>query len=253
VLPPAIEGLVYVDAATAERAELPPGLNPAAASLVRLNIDHHADNTRFGDLVWVDATMSATAQMILRLLPAAAIPLTREVATCLLVGVIMDTGGYRFPNTRAAALRDTAELVEAGADYAATIDSLFFQEPYPRRLLEARILQNATFAHQGRVLYAVVGEDWFRTAGVDPADTEGLIDPLRSVAGVDIACLIQVDGAVVRFSLRSRSAAIPVNLIARALGGGGHAQAAGAKVTGLTLEQAETRLLDLTGKALGLG
>jgi phosphoesterase RecJ-like protein len=100
------------------------------------------------------------------------------------------------------------------------------------------------------MMYAVLAPAWFAELGVPPGDTEGLIDSLRAVDGVEIACLIQPEADGVRLSLRARSPACPVDGIAHELGGGGHALASGARLAGVSAAEAERVLLEKTGKVL---
>jgi len=111
-------------------------------------------------------------------------------------------------------------------------------------------LQNAHFTFEGRLAYAVMDANTRAKYGVRSDETEGVIDILRSIEGVQIACLIQPQGKTVRLSLRSREPAYPVDSIARKLGGGGHRLAAGAELTDSTVREAETQLLQLARKVL---
>lgn len=241
---------VCLDVTQWDRVDAPAGIDRRVMSADVCVIDHHPDNSRFGDVIWVDPGKAATAQMIACLLRDWGIALSAEAATCLLAGMIMDTGGFRFPNTDASVLQDAAFLVDAGARYSRVMHSLFMREPYARRLLEAKLLERARFAHDGRLIYAVLTRDVMRELKLPPEDTEGLIDPLRGIEGVDIACLIQVETDHIRFSFRSHKESLPVNEIAHELGGGGHVMAAGAQVPGLTVAEAEEKLLLLTRRAL---
>ena len=117
-------------------------------------------------------------------------------------------------------------------------------------MLQAKLLEDARFAHDKRQIYAILTPEMLTEAGLSPADTEGVIDTLKSVDGVDIACLIQPEPGRVRFSLRSQNPDIPVNGIARQIGGGGHRMAAGARAEGLTVREAEKKLVELTQRVL---
>jgi len=248
--PAGVDGVICLDTTDRGRLDAPAGLIAAEAGPATLVVDHHPDNSVFGDLNWVAPDMAATAQMLAVLLNQWRPELLPAAADALLVGLAMDTGGFRFANTDPAAFQTAAILLRAGARHREIMDVLFFSEPHGLLLLRARLLQDAVFAHDRSLLYATLSPELIAEYGVDPADTEGLIDGLRIVQGVCIACLLQPGGGQVRFSLRSRDPAFPVNGIAAALGGGGHRLAAGAKVTGMTLEHAERTLLELTGKVL---
>jgi len=247
-----VDGIVCLDVANWERADLPPGI-PSERGRVAIpvcNIDHHSDNTRFGDLNLVQADMPATAQVLAELLAEAAIDTDAAAATRLLVGLLMDCGGFRFRNTGPAALRGAASLIEGGADYHRVVDRLFFSEPMARLRYKAKILADARPAHGGKLLYAILDPAEVKAFGVQLADTEDVIDVLRVIEGVEIACLLQPDEGAVRFSLRGRSERYPVDVIAHELGGGGHRLAAGAKVGNISLSAAADLLVAMTGKVL---
>lgn len=247
------DGVVCLDGTGWDRLDLPLGLEPQKVGIPACVIDHHPDNQRFGDLSWVEPTSAATAQMLIELLRSWGVGVDSQVASCLLCGLITDTGGFRFANVTAAVLRDAAGLIDSGADCHALMKGLFMREPYGRRLLEAKIVEQACFAHSGRLVFSVLTDAMMAETGVEPADTEGLIDVLKSVDGVEIACLLQPGPDHVRLSLRSMNPAQPVDDIAHAFGGGGHRLAAGARVAGGTLAQVEARLLELTQRVLDHG
>lgn len=243
--PAAFDGVVCLDCARIDRLDLPPGwTTETLKSLPTLNLDHHADNSRFAAVNLVDPAMAASCQYLLHLLETLAWRLPAPAADWLLAGLLMDTGAFRFTNTNPDVLRAGARLVEAGAEYARVMDGLFAHEPYKRRLLAARLLERAEFHFGGRLLLTVLEPAWFAEFDVAPADSEGLIDTLRILDGVLVAALLQPEDGRVRISLRSRGETWPVDGVAHALGGGGHRLAAGIKLPGATLDEARRRLCD---------
>ena len=242
------DGVIALDCARADRLELPPGMRVADRPWPLVNLDHHQDNPGYGDLNLIDGTACSTAEILFRLARALDWRVSPATATALLVGAVTDTGCFRFTNTSPASFRLAADLVEAGADYAAAMDSLYFQEPFGRLRLGAALVENACFAYDGRLIYSVLTPEMTAGFGVRPAETEDLIDALRCVHGVEIACLIQPEPACTRFSFRSRSPALSVAEIAKRLGGGGHHAAAGARIPAVPVVEAERILIELTAK-----
>lgn len=243
--------VLCLDTSNPERVSPAEGLQVAGATVC--NVDHHADNRRYGHLNWVEPSASATAEMLAHLFDQAPFCLAPDAASCLLAGMLMDTGGLRFPNTSPTCLRTVASLIEQGADYATLSDALFFREPWERRRLEAHLVETATPVFNGQLLYAVLHPDEAQRRGLDRADLEGLIDVLRSVAGVRIACLVQPENENVRVSLRARAPDAPVDTIARALGGGGHPLAAGATIENASSEEAVRTILTSAEEVLNHG
>jgi phosphoesterase RecJ-like protein len=246
------DGILCLDSARLDRVDFPPELKVAdSATLPLCNLDHHADNERFGGTHVILPQMAATAQLLLNYALSRKLEVPAAAASWLLSGLVMDTGAFRFTNTSAAVLRDAAALVECGAEYSLVMDGLFNHEPLARRLLAARLLETAEFHFGGALLLSQLQPGWLEEFGVAGSDTEGLIDALRVIDGVEISAMIQKDGANARISLRARSERTPVDEIAHALGGGGHRLASGIKMKDTTMDAARTALLAEAGKMLG--
>jgi bifunctional oligoribonuclease and PAP phosphatase NrnA len=219
--------LVALDCASATRlSDRPPG---ELAGLV-VNVDHHHDNTRFGAVNLVDGGASSSAELVLRLLRAAGLPLTREVAEPLYVGLVTDTGRFGYSNATADAHRAAAELIEAGAEPAPLARRLYEERPLANVLLLGRALSGATALLDGRLVLSVLVRADFRAAGTD--DTEGIPEALRGVRGAEVAALAREVAGGWRISLRAAGDAVDVSAIAREAGGGGHRAAAGATFSG---------------------
>ena len=204
----------------------------AAADTV-VDIDHHHDNSRFGDANLVVGTASSSAEILAGVFDALGAEITPAIAEALYVGLVTDTGRFQYRTTSPAALRLAARLVEAGADVHKVFERVFESMPFGKLVLLGRVIANAVSYQDGRVLISHVTRDDLLLAKGDEATTEGLIDELRKVEGVEVAGLIREqlpleDGTITanRVSLRSRGH-IDVSLVARKSSGGGHKQAAG--------------------------
>ncbi len=216
--------LIAVDCAT-ERRMWPEPVHEAARMII--DIDHHQDNTRFGDLNLIEPDASSTAEVLVGVIDAAGWPLTREVAEALYVGLVTDTGRFGYTNTRPRAHEIAARMIAAGVDPAAMSRRLFEEQPLDRLLLMGRALEGARALADGRMLAAVLTEDDFTRAGGD--DCEGIVEVMRGVRGVSAAALVRESGppGLYRVSLRSVDPRVDVAAIAREEGGGGHKAAAG--------------------------
>lgn len=210
---------------------------------VWINIDHHFTNERFGDLTYVDATAPAAGQILYELFRQCDLPLTYEMADNLFVAMSTDTGSFQYPNTTARTYEIAADLIRAGANVGDLSQKMY--ESYPRRRLELlRALLNVLrFTSQDRVASFGLTAETARALGVQPDDTEGLIDTIRSIDGVVAAAFFEetADGKV-RISLRSKSATIDVSKVCGQFGGGGHKLAAGARASG-TLAEVQEKVL----------
>jgi phosphoesterase RecJ-like protein len=224
--------LLAVDCATMRRlGRGHRGVIEAAATVI--DIDHHYDNTRFGAVNLIDGSASSTAEILLDVLEALGVQLTPGIAQSLYVALVTDTGRFQQRTTGPNALRMAARLVDAGVDIQLVYRRVFETVPLRKLRLLGRVIDHLVLYEDGRVAISHVSRADFAELRATESDTEGLVDNLRAIAGVEVAALIReppltADGAAPpnRVSLRSRGA-IDVSEIARKPGGGGHKQAAG--------------------------
>lgn len=227
------DGLLVAD--TAARAQVEPAravLEEAAQRVIVL--DHHRTRDLPCRLALVDESAAATACLVARWIEAAELwpLLTPAVATWLLTGIGTDTGWFRFASTQATTFRIAAALVERGARPATIYDAVYQQDSAARLRLLGCALTGMELIAGGRAAILTLTRDDMARCQADPADTEDIVnEPLR-IGTVELTALLteQPDGQI-RVSLRSRNA-IDVTHVARAWGGGGHAQAAGARLPG---------------------
>jgi phosphoesterase RecJ-like protein len=197
-----------------------------------VNIDHHHDNTRFGDVNLVDPSASSTAELVWRLAKELGAVLTPPIAEALYVGLVTDTGRFSHRNTSAEAHRMAAEVIEAGANPQEVNRRVFESLPFRRLELLARALARVERHDGGAITITHLTRDDYLETGSDEHDSEGIVDHLRSVEGTAVAILVREllahDRAGLRkVSLRAVDGRVDVSRIARGLGGGGHTQAAG--------------------------
>jgi phosphoesterase RecJ-like protein len=220
--------LVAVDCAQADRIGDPEAVS--RAPLV-LNVDHHHDNTRFGDANLIVADASSTGEVLRDVFRELGVVLTPEIAEALYIALVTDTGRFQYTNTTPKALRLAAELVEAGADVHAVFQQVYESVEFAKLKLLARALERAQVLEGGRIVVSYLLRADFAEVGAAEPYSEGIIDYLRAVEGAELAVLIREpprDGAPPRkVSLRASVDELDVSAIARVFGGGGHRQAAG--------------------------
>lgn len=214
-------------------------------------VDHHPPGDRFIDgLALVDTRAAAAGELVFELIDRAGGPWTEMIVRALYVAVLTDTGGFRFQNTSPASLRTAARLVELGADPEGLFRAVYSRFR-PRRF---ELLQNAlaslTVHPEGRVAWMIVPKEPYDRLGATVDDLEGFVDVPRDVDGVEVAILFRTtrDGRI-KVSLRALAPA-QVRGVARALGGGGHPQAAAAVVSG-KLEKVVERVVEMVVGELG--
>jgi bifunctional oligoribonuclease and PAP phosphatase NrnA len=192
-----------------------------------VDLDHHTGSGPFGHIRVLDSEASSTAQVVFELLPYLGVELNRDIATCLLAGIIFDTGAFRFSNTSPATFEAAAVLVSAGADPDTIHQAMFDNRPFSNVKLLGRALINALT--DGSVAWSALTRKDFRETGAEETETEGVVNNLMAIRDISAAALFRETAHGVKVSLRSRNG-IDVAEIARHFGGGGHVKAAGCTV-----------------------
>jgi len=194
---------------------------------VTVNIDHHEDNARFAALNYVDAGASSTAELVYRVAEAGSWELDAHAATCLYAGLVTDTGRFQHRNTTPSAFILAARLAEAGADVHGVAKEIYESQSLAYTRLLGVVLRRAQMHDDLRLVFSFITRADLEETGATLSETEDLIDYLRRVKGAGIVALFkELPDGTVRVSLRSGDGT-EVGPIARALGGGGHAMAAG--------------------------
>ena len=221
--------VLALDCANARRIGPDPAVLERAPLVI--DIDHHHDNTRFGNINVVVASASSTGEVLRDLFEVMGIELTPDIAEALYIAIVTDTGRFQYANTTPKALRVAAELVEAGANVHRVFQTVYENVAFAKLKLLAKALERARVYEGGRMIVSHLERADFAAAGAEEPFSEGIIDYLRAVEGAEIAALIREpptqNGPLRRVSLRTRAEDIDVSAIARKSGGGGHPQAAG--------------------------
>ncbi len=215
---------------------------------VRLVIDHHITNDGFGDQNLIDPAASSATEIVARLFMEADVPF-EGAATLLYTGIVTDTGGFRFSNTTAETHRMAAALLEAGAEGAKVCHQIFEQNSLERLRLEAAVLHAMTITHEGRTAVGLVSGALLSETGASDEDTGNLSGVLRAIKGVETGVLLKERDGQIKISMRTNRF-LDAAALCKALGGGGHARAAGATVDG-TLSEWKEKIIEIIGEAYG--
>lgn len=211
-------------------------------------IDHHESHTPYAHLDDWDPGAAAAGEMTADLIRLLGVPITPPVATALLTALATDTGVFRFPTVRPETLRLGAALMEAGGNLTEIVEAVYEQRSLAATRLLGYALLRTTLSDEGRVAYATLTESLLRAAGADTEDSAGIVGALRAIAGVTVAVLFEETPEGISVSIRAR-AGVRANLIAEALGGGGHPAAAGCTVPP-PIEEAVARTLEAVREEL---
>ncbi len=192
-----------------------------------INIDHHISNTRFAKVNLIDPESPATAQLLYEIIQKFSWPLDAATASNLFVGIITDTGSFRFRQTTGRTFAVAAALAEAGACPSKLAEQCFHSHPIAKFKLQQEVFSRAQFYFNNKVACCQITAEMIARHQALPEHTENILEPIQSLKEVEVAFVIESghDG-IQRCSLRSRGN-IDVSAIAAKLGGGGHAAAAG--------------------------
>ena len=233
-LPPAapldVDVAIALDTATQPRLG-DRALHAAANAKIWLNIDHHISNPGYGDLNLIDSTSPATGQILYQLIIALGLPLPAETRDAIYVAVSTDTGSFQYPSTTAITYDLAADLTRRGLDVGTINSKIYDNYPFRRLELMRELLKTLELSPDGLVAHWELRDQVRIDLGLLPEDSEGLIDTIRAIRGVQLAVFFEelVDGKI-RVSMRSKDRRLNVCQIAMEFGGGGHALAAGIRM-----------------------
>jgi phosphoesterase RecJ-like protein len=235
-LPPAeapeIDVAIALDTAT--KVRLGEGnLIAAAKAKLWVNIDHHISNPRYGDVNYVDATSPATGQIVYEILQHLGMPLPDGARDAIYVAVSTDTGSFQYESTTARTYRMAADLMDRGLNVGDINAKTYDSHPYRRIELLRALLNTLELTPNGKVAHWQMLDHLRTDLALKPEDSEGLIDMIRAIRGVQVAVFFEeLPGGKVRVSMRSKDRSVNVCDIAAQFGGGGHALAAGIRMPG---------------------
>jgi phosphoesterase RecJ-like protein len=214
-----------------------------------VNVDHHPSNSRFGDVNVIDPDASAVGQMVMDMLDHFGYPITPTIATNLYVALLTDTGGFRHENTTPQALEDAARLAKLGADPGHIATMVYKMRPETTLKLSGLALATMRVEMQGKLAWAKVTRRMLREANAVMAESEGIIDTLNSIAGLELAIMFkEVSSDLTKISVRSRGA-VDAAAMCALFGGGGHIRAAGAEIE-KSMDEAVRTVLSVAKEAI---
>ncbi|MFZ5597903.1 MAG: DHH family phosphoesterase [Bacillota bacterium] len=210
--------------------------------LVVVNIDHHVDIESFAHFSYVDRYAAATGEILVDLLGVMGVEISKDVAECLYVAIVTDTGSLQYENTTPGTLRKVAALMEKGIDASSVNIRLFEEKPIQTVQLVGAVISGMGLSPCGRLAWAVVDWEMLNRFSAGVEHTDGLINFLRTIKGVEVAILIrEIESELYKVGFRSKGKA-DVHSVASKLGGGGHIRASGCVMKG--------RLDQVLGKVL---
>jgi phosphoesterase RecJ-like protein len=209
-----------------------------------INIDHHISNDRFGDANWVDPNASSTSEMIYALYKSLRVPFDKDVALLLYVGMLTDTGSFRYTNTNKYTHMAVSELLKYNLDVTGTYKHIYENIPFEDIKLLIRILPNIKRELGGKIIWFQIKQDVLKNKKLSFDLSEELLSFARAIKDVEVAVLFKENLGLkdeIRVNFRSQGR-VDVNKIANLFGGGGHRTASGATVRG-RIDQVRKKVL----------
>lgn len=207
-----------------------------------VNIDHHATSEHFGTINWIDSTASAVGEMIYNLCKAIGGRITKEIAECVYMALVTDTGSFHFPNTSDRTLKVASELIKAGARPAQIGEAVYNNYPWSRIELMRRVLETVRRDESGRIAMLRQTIEMKEVSGAIDGDNNGFVNIPLAAKDVQAAIYMREVGEdQYRVSLRSKGD-INVAKVAEGFGGGGHKNAAGLRIEG-NWDEAEAKIV----------
>lgn len=216
---------IVVDAPNAER------IGKSAASLhaladLSITIDHHYSPERYSDLSYTDPEAASTSILIWELVKHLDIVVDTDLANCTLAGLMTDTGSFQYQNADERAFRCASEMISAGASTNFIAKNFFERRSMASLRLEAIAIDNMELLNDGRCVLSWVSQKDLIDNSANKADCEPLINVLRELDGINVACMLREQKDCVRGSIRAKDDT-DVSEIAGEFGGGGHRAASG--------------------------
>ena len=205
-------------------------------------IDHHVkENLMHGAIVMNDELASSSAEIVYRFFKLLDIPIKKEEALLLFVGIYTDTGRFQESNTTSSSLKIASELVEVGVDVKKVYEKLYGENSLKRWLLLSKVLSNIEI--DDGISIMKVKREYLKETGTEMQDTRDFINFARDIKGVEVAILLREDEGGVRVTFRSKK--MDVSRIAKKFHGGGHKLASGCFLKGFGLEEAKRKVIEI--------
>lgn len=241
-----IEVAIAVDCANKQRLG-ENALKMAANAKLWINIDHHKSNPGYGDLNYIDSNSPATGQILYQMITEQELTLTDEARDSIYVAVSTDTGSFQYSGTTAATYEMAADLVTRGLNTGKINEQIYDSFPYRRVALTRELLNTLEISSNGEIADWQLLKKVKHDHDLQPDDSEGLIDMIRSIQGVKVALFFEelMDDSI-RVSIRSKIGSIDACEMAQVFGGGGHAKAAGIRMPGPISEARRAVISEVT-------
>ncbi len=220
--------VITVDVASIERMVLT-GRDIFQKAPKTINIDHHKTNPGFGKINLITPEASSCGEVLYDLFVQRGIEITKNIADCLYVAIMTDTGGFRYENTTPKTLHVASALIEKGANCADLAQRVYDSKSKAMVMFQAYCISNTVFLENDKIAYTIIKNADMKKFSAKHEHTEGIAETIRSIKTVEVACVIKEnDNNTTKVSLRTKN--IDAIKITEKFNGGGHIRSAGCTI-----------------------
>ncbi len=237
---------IFVDCGSAARVR-----DGFRAPGISINIDHHITNDCFGDFNLIEVEACAVGEQIYNLLKELGVEVDSDIASSIYLSIMSDTGSFRYSNTSARAFHIAGEMVSAGANPGETCQRVYESKSKGEMALIAQVLNRLNYEEEETFVWSELLQADYQANGGPESEPEGLVSDIRAVNGVEVSCLMHElpNGEGIRAGWRGKGN-VDCTAIAEACGGGGHFNAAGAMIRGVTYEEGKRKVLETSRRVV---
>jgi len=214
----------------------------------KISIDHHSSNTMFADYNFVNPMAPATAQILIIILESLGVIIDKEIGTCLLTGIITDTGGFKYKGVTAETFEFVAELLARGVNVSDVYKKVLQTISKTRFSLMQIAMNRIEFLENGKLTFTYITKEDEEKVGAGTNDHDGIVEMARDIEGVEVSIFLRETNDGYKISLRSNEY-VNVSDICLMFSGGGHIRAAGGNIN-LPFEQAKAKIIEECKKHL---
>lgn len=209
---------------------------------VKVTIDHHGTNTMYGDYNYVNPDAPACAQTLISIIQYFGVEIDKKIGTCLLTGIITDTGGFQYQSTTPETFEFAAELLQTGVNVSDIYKRVMNTMTKANFELRKRAIERMEFFKEGKIAFTYVTKEDIEEANAETGDFEGIVEEGRNIEGVEVSIFLRETQKGFKVSLRSNDY-INVSDVCLLFGGGGHIHAAGCTIA-QSLEQVKEKIVN---------
>lgn len=209
---------------------------------VKVTIDHHGTNTMYGDYNYVNPDAPACAQTLISIIQYFGVEIDKKIGTCLLTGIITDTGGFQYQSTTPETFEFAAELLQTGVNVSDIYKRIMNTMTKANFELRKRAIERMEFFKEGKIAFTYVTKEDIEEANAETGDFEGIVEEGRNIEGVEVSIFLRETQKGFKVSLRSNDY-VNVSDVCLLFGGGGHIHAAGCTIA-QSLEQVKEKIVN---------